>query len=76
MSGGRGLGARPSHHQAAGLRGEPTRARACRAELGLGKTVGNFRRTRYRGVERTSFAAYLGGAAYNPLRIAKLCPTG
>jgi hypothetical protein len=28
------------------------------------KTVGNFRRTRYRGVERTRFAAYLVGAAY------------
>jgi len=40
------------------------------------KTVGNFRRTRYRGVERTSFAAYLVGAAYNLLRIAKLCPDG
>src|SRR6267378_6777495 len=40
------------------------------------KTVGNFRRTRYRGVERTSFAAYLVGAAYNLLRIAKLCPAG
>jgi transposase len=37
------------------------------------KTVGNFRRTRYRGVERTSFAAYLVAAAYNLLRIAKLC---
>ena len=40
------------------------------------KTVGNFRRTRYRGVERTTFAAYLVGAAYNLLRIAKLCPAG
>jgi hypothetical protein len=30
------------------------------------KTVGNFRRTPYRGVERTSFAAYLVGAAYKP----------
>jgi Transposase DDE domain len=40
------------------------------------KTVGNFRRTRYRGVERTRFAAYLVGAAYNLLRIAKLCPSG
>jgi hypothetical protein len=28
------------------------------------------------GVERTSFAAYLVGAAYNLLRIAKLCPAG
>jgi transposase len=40
------------------------------------KTVGNFRRTRYRGVERTSFAAYMVGAAYNLLRIAKLCASG
>ena len=40
------------------------------------KTVGNFRRTRYRGVERTSFAAYLVATAYNLLRIASLCPTG
>ncbi len=40
------------------------------------KAVGNIRRTRYRGVERTSLAAYLVGAAYNLLRIAKLCPSG
>jgi len=38
--------------------------------------VGNFRRTRYRGVERTTFAAYLVVAVYNLLRIAKLCPDG
>ena len=40
------------------------------------KTVGSFRRTRYRGLERTSLAAHLVGAAYNLLRIAKLCPSG
>jgi IS5 family transposase len=40
------------------------------------KTVGNFRRTRYRGLERTQFAAYLVGAVYNLLRIAKLCSGG
>jgi len=40
------------------------------------KTVGNFRRTRYRGVERTRLAAFLVGTAYNLLRIAKLCPSG
>ena len=40
------------------------------------KTVANFRRTRYRGVERTTFAAYMVGAAYNLLRIANLCPQG
>jgi hypothetical protein len=27
-------------------------------------------------VARTSFAAYLVGAAYNLVRIAKLCPSG
>jgi IS5 family transposase len=44
--------------------------------FGWSKTVGNFRRTRYRGVARTGFAAFLVAAAYNLLRIAKLCPTG
>jgi IS5 family transposase len=39
------------------------------------KTVGNFRRTRYRGVDRTRLAALLAGAAYNLLRIAQLCPS-
>jgi len=36
------------------------------------KTVGNFRKTRYKGREKTQLAAYLTGAAYNLLRIAKL----
>jgi len=36
------------------------------------KTVANFRKTRFRGIERTQLAAHLGGAAYNLLRIAKL----
>jgi transposase len=36
------------------------------------KTVANFRRTRYRGREFTQLAAYLVGAAYNLMRIAKL----
>jgi transposase len=38
------------------------------------KTVGNFRRTRYKGRERTQLAAYLVGAAYNLIRMAKLLP--
>jgi hypothetical protein len=38
--------------------------------FGWSKTVGNFRRTRYRGVERTTFAAY------NLLRLAGPCPIG
>lgn len=36
------------------------------------KTVANFRKSRYRGIERTQLAAHLNGAAYNLLRIAKL----
>ena len=36
------------------------------------KTVGNFRRTRYRGEARTQLASYLVGSAYNLLRMARL----
>lgn len=40
--------------------------------FGWMKTVGGLRRSRWRGVERTQFAAHLVGTAYNLLRIAKL----
>jgi transposase len=40
--------------------------------FGWCKTVGNFRRTRYKGKVRTQLAAYFVGAAYNLLRIANL----
>lgn len=40
--------------------------------FGWAKTIGGFRRTRFRGVERTQLAAYIVGAAYNLLRIARL----
>ena len=40
--------------------------------FGWMKTVGGFRRTRYRGEVRTQLASYLVGAAYNLLRIARL----
>jgi transposase len=40
--------------------------------FGWTKTVGNFRRTRYRGIARTQFAAHLVGAAYNLLRMTRL----
>jgi len=36
------------------------------------KTVGGFRKTRFVGRLRTELAAYLVGAAYNLVRIAKL----
>jgi transposase len=40
--------------------------------FGWTKTVGNFRKTRFRGLERTQLASYLVGAAYNLMRIGKL----
>jgi transposase len=40
--------------------------------FGWMKTVGGFRRTRYRGVERTGLAGYLVGTAYNLVRLARL----
>ena len=50
----------------------------CRKKIeelwGWGKTIGGLRKTRYRGVQRTGFWAYLVGAAYDLLRMAKLLP--
>jgi IS5 family transposase len=40
--------------------------------FGWAKTVGNFRKTRFVGLDKTQLAAYLVGAAYNLVRIAKL----
>jgi transposase len=40
--------------------------------FGWMKTVGGLRRTRFRGLERTSLAGYLVAAAYNLVRIARL----
>lgn len=40
--------------------------------FGWMKTVGGFRRTRYKGVDRTGLAGYLVATAYNLVRMAKL----
>jgi IS5 family transposase len=40
--------------------------------FGWMKTVGNFRKTRYRGFDANHVAAYMIAAAYNLLRIARL----
>ena len=42
--------------------------------FGWMKTVGGFRHTRYRGVERTGLAGYLMATTYNLVRMAKLLP--
>jgi len=44
--------------------------------FGWMKTVGGFRRTRYRGLEKTGLAGYLVATAYNLVRMARLiCQT-
>ena len=40
--------------------------------FGWMKTVGGFRRTRYRGLDRPGLAGYLVGTAYNLVRMARL----
>ena len=40
--------------------------------LRLDETVGGFRKTRYRGLERVDFAGYLVAAAYNLVRLVRL----
>lgn len=43
--------------------------------FGWMKTVGGFRRTRYRGLERTQLAGYLVATAYNLVRMVRLVPS-
>ncbi len=40
--------------------------------FGWMKTVGGFRKTRYRGLDRVDFAGYLVAAAYNLVRLVRL----
>jgi transposase len=40
--------------------------------FGWMKTIGGFRRTRYRGLDRTGLAGYLVATAYNLVRLARL----
>jgi transposase len=42
--------------------------------FGWMKTVGGFRKTRYRGLERVDFAGYLVATAYNLVRLSHLVP--
>ena len=43
--------------------------------LGWIKTVGGFRKTRYRGLDKVDYAGYLVGAAYNLVRLARMVAT-
>lgn len=42
--------------------------------FGWMKTIGGFRKTRFKGRDRTQLAAWIVGAAYNLLRMARLLP--
>ena len=57
------LGPRRAHAAPCRLRGEPTHPQAGGGSLWRIKTVGGFRRSRYRGVDRTGHAGYLVAAS-------------
>ncbi len=71
-------------HRGSMIDGRTTRHRGCtlsqrirkRVEeiFGWAKTTGDFRRTRFRGRPRPQVAAYVVGAAFNLLRMARLLP--
>jgi transposase len=44
--------------------------------FGWMKSIGGFRKTRFKGVQRTHLAAWFVGAAYNLLRLSRLMPNG
>ena len=66
----------------AGLDGRTTRTKGYQVSLvvrrrieeifGWMKTIGGFRKSRYRGVARTNLCALMVGSAYNLVRMAKL----
>ena len=71
-AGGSAIDARTTRHD--GYRASQRIRKRVEEIFGWCKTVGGFRRTRYRGRDRTQLAAWMVGTAYNLLRIAKLEP--
>ena len=67
-----GVDGRTTHH--AGYEISLIRRRLIEGCFGWMKTVGNFRRTRFRGVLKTNLVANLTAAAYNLVRMAHLIP--
>jgi IS5 family transposase len=51
---------------------DQARERGFEEIFGWMKMVGGFRRTRYRGLERTQLAGYLVATAYNLVRMVRL----
>ena len=67
-----GLDARTTRHETYAV--SQRKRKRIEEIFGWMKTVGGFRKTRFVGQAKTQFAAYLVGAAYNLLRIARLQP--
>ena len=69
---GSNLDARTTRHPGYAL---SQRARKRVEEIfGWGKTIGGWRNSRYRGLQRNGFWAYLVAATYNLVRLTKLLP--
>jgi transposase len=72
--GGSAIDGRTTRHQGYSL---SQRVRKRVEEIfGWMKTTGGFRKTRFKGIRKTQLAAWVVGAAYNLLRMAKLLPEG
>ena len=71
-SGGSAIDERTRRHE--GYRISQVIRKRAEEIFGWMKTVGNFRRTRYKGVRKNQLAAYIVGAAYNLVRMVRLMP--
>jgi len=65
-----GLDGRTTRHE--GYRMSQRARKVIEQVFGWTKTIGGWRKTRFRGVERTEQYGHLAGAAYNLLRISRL----
>jgi len=65
-----GLDARTTRHEGYAI--SQRKRRRIEEIFGWMKTVGGMRKSRFVGIARTQLAAYLVGAAYNLLRMARL----
>jgi IS5 family transposase len=65
-----GLDARTTRH--AGYAVSQRKRKRIEEIFGWMKTIGGLRKTRFVGIAKTQLAAYMVGAAYNLLRMAKL----
>lgn len=67
-----GLDARTTRHESYAI--SQRKRKRIEEIFGWMKTVGGFRKSRFVGIAKTQLAAYLVGAAYNLLRMARLQP--